>query len=270
MKLALSQIAWAPQDQPAVFSLLRESGFSAVEVAPGRVAGPDPYERPAEAAVFAASLAEEHGLAVCSLQGIWWGLVGSLFGAGRPDIAAATRGAIRFAKATGAANVVIGGPKQRVMPSAEELAERGSSPREMEAVAAALFHEWGEYAVLHGTCIGLEALPPTLETNFMNATEDAFTMASRADSPGCRVNLDLATLLANEEPFDILRGRMDQVNHIHICEPGGGPLAAWDRHEKMAALLREEGYGGYVSLEMGEQPLSILQEQLPRFAGVYG
>lgn len=270
MKLAASQFSWSPFEQPEVYSVLKEYGFSAVEAAPSRVAGPDAYERPAEAAVFAASLAQEYGLAVCSLTGIWRGLIGSIFGAGRGDISEATQGAVRFAKATGAANLVIGGPMQRVMPTEEELAQKGSSVREMEEMAAALFHEWGEYAALHDTCIGLEALPPAFGTNFINATEDAFTMASRADSPGCKVNLDIATLLANGEPFDILRGRVEQINHVHVCEPGNGPLTDWEKHEELAALLREEGYAGFVSLEMSEQPLAVLREMAPRFAEVYG
>lgn len=270
MKPAISQMAWEPFAQPEALALLQELGFAGLEVMPGHVAGPNPYESLAEAGVFAAAQRENHGLSICSLQGIWWGVLGSLFGEGKDDLTEATKGAIRFAQATGAGNIVIGGPGQRVMPSPQVLEARGSSVRKAEEDVAALFHEWGEYAALHGTCIGLEALPPSFETNFLNVTEDAFTFASRADSPGCKVTLDWGTLLANGESPELLRGRVDMVSHVHVSEPGQGPLSRWEEHEKLAAVLREEGYRGYVSIEMKSQPLEVLRRVAATFMEVFG
>lgn len=263
MKLAASQIAWAPPDERGALAILKENGFAGLEVAPARVTGPEPYESPAEAAVFAAAVAEEYGLAVCSLQGLWWGLLGSIFGAGREDISQATRGAIRFAKATGAGNLVIGGPAQRVIPAEMDRAEA-------EEGAVNLFREWAGYAALHDCRLGLEALPTSFPTNFINATEDAFTIASRVDSPGCGVNLDTATMLVGGEAPDILRGRVDAISHVHVSEPDGRALSRWDWHAQLAAVLREEGYTGYVSIEMGQQPLEALKAVAARFAGVFG
>lgn len=270
MKAAVSQMAWEPSDEPAALALLQELGFAGIEVWPGRVAGPSPYENLAEAGVFAAAQRENYSLSVCSLQGVWWGVLGSIFGEGKDDLTQATKGAIRFAQAAGAGNVVIGGPGQRVMPPPQELEKRGSSVQKAVEEVAVLFHEWGEYAALHGTCIGLEALPPSFETNFMNATEDAFTFASRADSPGCKVNLDWGTLLANGEPPELLRGRVDMVSHVHVSEPGLGPLSRWEEHKGLAAVLREEGYRGYVSIEMKAQPLDELRRVAATFMEVFG
>ena len=52
---------------------------------------------------------------------------------------------------------------------------------------------------------------------------------------------------------DILRGRIDLINHVHISEPGLKPVRKRKMHEQIAGLLKAEGYQKAVSIEMGRQ-----------------
>ncbi|MDL2253355.1 sugar phosphate isomerase/epimerase [Ruminococcaceae bacterium OttesenSCG-928-I18] len=258
MKLAASHIAWnAGQDEQA-FSLLREYGFSGLEIAPTRVAGPMPYERLAEAAVFAGRMADGYGLRVCSMQSIWYGQLGSLFGAEREELLEYTKAAIRFARAAGIPNLVFGCPKNRILPK---------GGREEEAVG--FFRQVGEYAAEQGTCFALEANPALYGTNFMNHTADALAMARRVDSRGCKVNLDFGAIVANGEDLGALQGRIGEINHVHISEPNLVAIEERPEHRYLAEMLREEKYEGYVSLEMREQPLEVVKKSLAWLAEVF-
>lgn len=258
MKLAASHIGWAPGDDEAALALLQKYGFAGLEVAPTRVAGPDPYEKPAEAAVFAGTMQEGYGLTICSLQSIWFGQAGNMFGAEREDLLDYSKGAIRFAKAAGAGNLVFGSPKNRVLPA-------GKSPDD----ALPFFKELGDYAAAHGTCLALEANAAAYGTNFMNHTDEALAMAEKVGSPGCRVNFDFGTLLLNGEDVAVLHGQVHRVNHVHISEPYLAMLEKRPQHRALAALLRAEGYVGYVSIEMKERPLDEVEQALAWVAEVF-
>ncbi len=258
MKLAASHIAWNPAEEAAALKLLQETGFTGLEIAPGRVAGQTPYQNPEALQAYAVRAKEEYGLSLCSMQSIWYGQQGSMFGPERPFLLEYTKAAIRFAKAGGIANLVFGCPKNRNLPA-------GVKPAEALPFFAAL----GEYAAAQGACLALEANPALYGTNFMNRTEDALAMAKQVGSAGCRVNLDFGTLVANGEAPEMLRGQIGAINHVHISEPNLLPIERRAEHRALATLLREEGYSGYVSVEMREAPLSVLQGVLTYISEVF-
>jgi sugar phosphate isomerase/epimerase len=259
MRLAASQIAWEPGAETAALALLAGYGYVGLEIAPTRVAGQCPYDRPAAAADYARAVRERHGLAVCSMQSIWFGQSGSLFGPERQALLAYTLKAIGFAKAAGCGNLVFGCPKNRVLPE-------DASPDE----AVPFFAELGAAAAAAGAVVALEANPPMYGTNFINTTPQALAMARRVASPGFKVNLDVGTLIANGEGTAELAGQVYALSHVHVSEPG---LAAPEKrplHRELAALLRHEGYAGYVSIEMKAAKPGELERALEYVAGVFG
>lgn len=258
MRLAMSQIAWEPEQETEALGILREFGFAGLEIAPPRVAGPAPYEQPQKAAAYAAWAKKEYGLALCSMQSIWYGQQGSMFGPERPALLAYTKKAIEFANAGGIGNLVFGNPKARILP-------KGRSEEE----AIPFFKEIGDYAAQHGAVVALEANPPLYGTNFMNRTADALAMAKRVDSPGCRVNLDFGTIVENGEDVAALAGQVPWLHHVHISEPNLGMIEARAQHRQLAELLRAEGYEGYVSVEMKAQPLREVRRAAAYVAEVF-
>ncbi len=258
MKLAASQIAWQPGEEAEALTLLRRCGYTGLEMAPPRVAGNAPYEHPGRAAEFAARLKAEHGLCLCSMQSIWYGQGGSMFGAGREALLAYTGAALRFAAAAGCPNLVFGCPKNRVLPE-------GKSPKD----ALPFFRAIAEEAGRQGCVIALEANPPIYGTNFINTTAEALDMLRQVARPAFMLNLDFGAIVENDESVEALEGQVSAIHHVHISEPGLAPIVPHRRHRKLAALLRREGYAGWVSVEMKAAPPEKLAEALGYVAEVF-
>lgn len=239
MKLAVSQIAWQPPQEGQALALLAAQGFAGLEIAPPRLAGASPYLQPGKAAAFAKQLKARHGLHICSMQSIWYGQSGSMFGRQAQQLLEYTKAAILFAKAAGCKNLVFGCPKNRCLPA-------GKSPDD----ALDFFRQLGNFAQLHGRVLALEACPAIYGTNFMNTTAQALEMLAKVNNPGVMLNLDYGAILANGEDVEMLRGQVKYISHVHISQPGLAPIQPHKGHVALAALLRQEGYGGYVSIEM--------------------
>lgn len=258
MKLAASQIGWAPGDEREALLMLEELGFTGLEIAPTRLVPSLPYNHPEACAAFAEQMRAEHGLTLCSLQSIWYGVSGNLFCEEREFLLHYTKQALRFAKAGGIGNLVFGCPRNRAKPEGAD-----------EELAVRFFREIAEEAAQNGAVLALEANPPEYNTNFMNATYEALDMARRVNSPGCRVNLDVGTMLINGEEVQALRGRVAEIHHVHVSEPGLAMIEERPLHGELAALLRQEGYAGWVSIEMREQPPKNLRRAAAYVAEVF-
>lgn len=258
MKLAVSCLGWAPQQETQALQILRKYGFSGVEIAPSRIAGPQPYQHPQKAAAYAQQLMAEYGFAVCSLQSLWYGIQGNLFGPAQQRLARYTCEAVAFAKAAGCENLVFGSPKNRVMPE-------GVQPQ----AALPFFEMVGNYAAANGVVLALEANHADYGTNFMNTTPQAFAMASMANNKGIAVNLDVGAMLMNDEPLAVLQGQLGQVHHVHISEPQLAAIQPRPLHAQLAAMLKQAGYVHWVSIEMQQQPLPVLESCCAYIAEVF-
>lgn len=257
MKLAVSNIGFAAADDAAAFALLRRYGFAGLEAAPTRLVGDQPYRQCARAAEKAAWLKAEYGLAIPSLQSIWYGQAGNIFvpqDAAR--LAAYTRRAVEFAAAVGCPSLVFGCPRQRFVPA-------GARPED----AMGFFADISAYARAKGVRIALEANPSGYGTNFCNTSAEAAAYARQV--PGLAVNYDLGTLLTNGERLDVLADNLELVSHIHLSEPELAPIQRRGIHRELAALLNARGYRGFVSIEMKTQPLAALEPILSYVAEVF-
>ncbi len=257
MKLAVSNIGFAEAEDAAAWALLRRYGFTGLEAAPTRLVGARPYQKLPQAARKAAFLREAYGLAIPSLQSIWYGQAGNIFvPADAARLAAYTRRAVDFAAAVGCPSLVFGCPRQRFVPADAAPAD-----------AMGFFAEISAYARAKGVHIALEANPPVYGTNFCNTSAEAFRYARQV--PGLAVNYDVGTLLTNGEQLDTLAGSLDLVSHIHLSEPELAPIRRRDVHRELAALLRQRNYAGFVSIEMKTQPLAVLEPILSYVAEVF-
>ncbi len=243
-RLAISNIAWDAKADEAMYALLKRAGYTGLEIAPTRLFPERPYECCGQMEREARRLKEEYGLAVVSMQSIWYGRTERLFGSGqeRDILLGYTRQAIDFAASAGCKNLVFGSPKNRIR-------QGGAREEEVEA----FFREAGEYASERGTCLAMEANPKIYGTDYINRTEEAFELAKRVGSAGFRVNLELGTVIENGERIEDLEKEMNWVNHIHISEPHLAAIAHRSLHKELADMLRQVAYPGYVSIEMGRQ-----------------
>ena len=256
MRLAISNIGFAPGDDETVYAEMSRCGFSGLEAAPTRLAA-RPCRAPAPGAKVAAALRARYGFFIPSMQSIWYGLQGNIF---VPEDAARlaryTARIVDFAAAAGCPSLVFGCPRQRYIP-------RGMCADD----ALGFFARISAYARLHGVSIALEANPPVYGTNFCNVSSEAFAFARKV--PGLAVNYDLGTLLTNGESLDTLFENLEQVSHIHLSEPELAPIRPRPVHRELARRLREAGYTGFVSVEMKTQPVETVRRVLEYTAEVF-
>lgn len=247
MKLAISNIAWAKEYDAQMYAGLQKMGFTGLEIAPTRIWDMPPYEKKEEAALWAAGLKEQYGLSIVSLQSIWYRRSENLFdsSAERETLLAYTKEAIDFAQAVASGNLVFGCPRNRNRNADCPLTEEMCM-----SVAEGFLKELGEYAKEHKTVLAIEPNPPIYHTNFINDTASAFALVEQVGSEGCKVNVDLGTILQNGETLTQLADHIELVNHVHISEPGIAKIEKRQLHKELAHVLTAAGYAGYVSIEM--------------------
>ena len=119
-------------------------------------------------------------------------------------------------------------------------------------IAIDFFRELGEYAKEKGTVIGMEANPTIYNTNFINDTKAAFEFVKEIKSDGFLLNLDVGTMIQNEENVSELIGNVKLINHVHISEPGLKQIEKRNIHKEIKDILVDEEYKGFVSVEMAK------------------
>lgn len=254
MKLSISNIGWAKENDTSVYNLMKKYGFHGLEIAPTRIFTELPYDKKEEAEEWSLDIKNEYGLSVSSMQSIWFGRQEKIFGCDeeRNALLEYTKKAIDFAANIGCENLVFGCPRNRNLPDDAD-----------ESVAVVFFKELGDYAYSKGTVIGMEANPPIYNTNFINDTMSALNLIEKVNSMGFRLNLDLGTIIQNDEDVRELIGKVPLINHVHISEPGLKPIEERSIHIELKTLLEKEGYNRFISIEMGKvDDIGILEEKM--------
>jgi len=67
------------------------------------------------------------------------------------------------------------------------------------------------------------------------------------------VNIDLGTIIQNNENIDQVIDDIDLVNHIHISEPNLEIIKNRKLHKDLSRKLKNNNYDKYVSIEMKMQ-----------------
>lgn len=264
MKLSISNIAWLNEEDEKVYDLMKQHGFTGLEVAPTRLIEKQPYEHKEMAREIAEILKQEYGFNISSMQSILFGRNERLFGSDveRKELMICLKKAVDFAEFIGCGNLVFGSPKNRIIENTSDY-----------SAAVAFFREISEYAVQHGAVISIEANPPIYETNFINRTEEAVKLVRDVNCKGCRINLDFGTILENGEDVETTASILQLVNHIHISEPYLAVIQKRQEHRTLAEILKRRGYDRFVSIEMKrseQNNLKIIEETICYIVDVFG
>lgn len=242
MKLSISNIAWDAAYDLQMYDFMAEMEFSGIEIAPTRFFPESPYEHWQEAKKLSDKLRTEYGLVVSSMQSIWYGRQERIFGEkkDRKILFEYTRKAVFFAEHIGCKNLVFGCPKNR------------NRTLNVDAqIGQEFLAQIADLALQHHTVIGMEANPVLYHTNYITRTMEALELVRRIQSEGFQLNLDLGTMIYNREDLNILRDQVDLIHHVHISEPELKIVQKRKMHEELAQILHDEGYQGFVSIEMG-------------------
>ncbi len=257
VKISISQIGWNPDEDAAAYAILRRHGVDSLEVAPTR-AFPGRLDQLSDEEVrrFKDSLG---GLQPVAMQALLFGKPELLlFGseAARKELMGYLKKVVDLAAALGVGPMVFGSPKNR---------SRGSvSMEEAMRIAVPFFHELGTYAASRSTVFGMEANPPAYACDFLTNITEVAGFVRSVDSPGCRVHWDTgAVVLNDEDALKLLPDLAPVLCHYHISQPFLESFGeCFYPHKESAAILRDHGYTGVLSVEMKRQPdaMTALEE----------
>jgi sugar phosphate isomerase/epimerase len=246
MLLAISNIAWEPEEDAAAGAALLAAGVSALEIAPTKIwrAPLEATER--EVRAYGAALAGR-GFTPVALQAL-------LFG--HPELTifenAHTRahteeylaGMLQLAAWLGARVLVFGSPKNR--------RRNGLPLEEAVAIACGFFRRLGDRAAALGVQLAIEPNPAEYGCDFIRTLSEGAELVRLVGSPGFRLHADASAMILNgEEASAALAGSFDCLAHFHISDPFlGVPGPHAREHRSFARELRALGYPGYASIEM--------------------
>ena len=245
MKLSISNIAWGKEDDEEMYKYISNAKFDAIEIAPTRIIEKNPYSHLKQAKQFAQELKEKYNLNISSMQSIWYGKNEKIFNSAeeRKELINYTKKAIDFAEVINCNNLVFGCPKNRVINDFNKDYE----------ISIDFFEEIGEYAKNKKIKFSIEPNPSIYNTNFITETTEAFDIVKKINSSGIAVNLDIGTMIQNNETIDILKDNVNYINHVHISEPNLEFIKHRNIHSDIINLLKNNNYSGYVSIEMKNQ-----------------
>lgn len=256
MKLAVSNIAWAPKHRDHAYAMLQAHGIRGLEIAPGLFlnGARDAFEPTPEECEAALAPMRAAGLELVSMQSLLFGVEGAaLFGehSERERFERAMLRAIRLAGRLGIPNLVFGSPSQRVIP-------KSMSREEAESIAAEVFRRLGDAAVAEGTVVGMEFNPKVYGTNFMNHAKETAAFVARVNHPAIQIILDVGAMHLNGD-FETLpsfvAAHTGKISHVHFSEPYLAPAPA-DSNQALQVLRATSavGYRRWYSIEMKAVP----------------
>ncbi len=281
MKLAASNIAWAPEDRRAAYGLLRRHGVRGLEIAPGLLfdGEADPLDPPEHRVKAVCAELEDAGLSLVSMQSLLFGTQGAALFGTRDERAALQHRigwAIHLAGRLGIPNLVFGSPGYRVIPATMDRDRAWHQ-------AAEIFRCLGDEAAAAQTVFSIEAVAPAHGTNFLNTTEEALAFVELAAHPAVTLTFDTGALYsagAREAPESLvsgvpvsgtlMSGALPLTSHVHLSEPDLAPAPAdTEQAATILSTLNRSDYDGWVSLEMRAvqgRALGSLEEALGRFS----
>ena len=268
MKQSVSNIAWSPGERFDAYALLANHNVDGLEIAPG-LAFPDlnrPFDATdADVRDFLRSI-QKHELVLTSMQSLLFGTSGAaLFGDGmaRARFREGIEAAIRLAGRLRIPNLVLGSPKNRLIPEDMESAEA-------REIWLDMFCRLGDEAARVGTVVALEANPTEYGTNFLTTVAQTIDAVKACAHPAVTLNLDLGALLLTGEIdrlYELGEQEIGLISHVHISSPHLKPIGP--SHKGIAEMLGlADRAGVWPSVEM-TGGLVALEETLNFLGGFY-
>lgn len=245
LRLAASNIAWEPAEDDAVAAILRARGFTGVEIAPTK-RWPAPLDATKQEIAAYRAEWEQRGLKIVAMQALLFGRPDlQLFGSNtiRRALAEYLDAIIELGHGLGATALVFGSPKNR---------HRGELPLdEALEIATGFFADLGARAAARDIVICIEPNPPEYGCDFITTTHEAVELCRRIDSPGVRVNGDVAAMsMAGEDVARMVQDSWRWFAHVHASEPSLAAVSDTQLQAAAGEALRASGYEGWVSIEM--------------------
>jgi sugar phosphate isomerase/epimerase len=247
MKLAVSNIAWTNEEEPAVAQLLKELDVQYVEIAPTKK-WTEPSDTTAEDVESYRAFWAEYGIEIVAFQSMLFNRPElKLFGDEglRQQTLTYLQDYIVLASQFGAQVLVFGSPKNRT---------KGNMPNdETQTIAKAFFKELGVTAEDQGTNFCIEPNPAEYGCDFITEARQGIDLVRAVDTEGFGLHLDIASMtLAGDDVSASIKEAGNLLKHFHISAPFLGQVEDLEDIDYRAAAqaLADIGYERFVSIEM--------------------
>jgi sugar phosphate isomerase/epimerase len=252
MKFAICNEMFGDRPFAEVFSIVRELGYTGVEIAPFTLApGTEPFDLrrvPAERIVEVRTMAEDAGLKVVGLHWLLAKAEGYYLTSSDPTVRRRTADYLRtlaeLCADLGGTIMVLGSPKQRnLLP--------GVSYDDAESYATEVLHAAVPAFAQFGVTLALEPLGPA-EGDFLLNAKAGIRLAQMVESPHCKLHLDVKAMASERKPIaDIICDSREWLVHFHANDPNLlGPGMGEVDFRPIFAALNEIDYNGWVSVEV--------------------
>jgi sugar phosphate isomerase/epimerase len=251
-RLALSNLAWLPENDSEILPKLADLGVRGIEVAPTRL-GDWSALTPAILAAYRNRLAD-CGLTISSLQALMFGVEGAQligtateFDVFRNHIARV----LEIGQALGAEVAVFGSPRNRLLNGQSSSVAQQLAIERLALLAPAFSDA--------GMVLGIEPVPAYYGGEFLSRADDVAALVVQVDAAAIRLHLDTGCVHLGGDDIGAMVTRHHAVlAHFHIAEPDlAGFSAPVTDHAGAAASLLATGYDRWISIEMKPQPPQV-------------
>ncbi len=252
MKLAISNIAWPADRLEDALAIMQQYGARGLEIAPGLAffKEDNPFVPTDQSIIDFSRRLSQYDVRPVSMQSLLFGVEGALLFGNEEEQQRFKTGlmaAIQLAERVGIPNLVMGCPRNRIIPSSLDHAA---------AIANAIdvFYELGDHASKSGVKLALEPNPAEYGTNFLNTLLQTVEFAEQVDHEAVTVNFDIGALYMTGEIDDadpLLDKAAGRISHVHISEPNLEPAPKnAEQLSSIATKIAERNYQDWYSIEM--------------------
>lgn len=247
MELAVSSIAWHPEEEVSVAEKLQSLGVKNIELAPTKI-WEDPTKATDEQIEEVVSWWKSYDIAVVAFQSMLFSRPDlKLFESeeNRRECAQYLKDFVVLAGRMGAKKMVFGSPKNR---------QRGNMSYEQAfGIAKDFFSEIAATAEENNVVFCIEPNAPQYNCDFVTTAQEGAELVRAVDRPSFGLHLDTAcmTLAGDDLPMSIQQNQ-DILQHFHISSPMLEQVESRDdvNHEGANNELKSISYNKIVSIEM--------------------
>ena len=245
MNLSFSNIAWTSEEDEAIYKLLNSFGIKYIDIAPGRNFNNPLKPLKQELNHLKRSL-EEFDLKIGGMQSLVFGRNDlEIFGEKnkRIEFIEYLKKVFDLGNKIGASSAIFGSPKNRIVGDMDKT--------HAKEIAIEFFSTLSNYAMQANITICLEPNPTIYGGDFITNTKEAFELVSLVNHEYFKINLDLGTIIANDEEIKISKAKIDEIGHVHISEPYLKPIES-DLYKTLITELNKMHYENIIAIEMAK------------------
>ena len=239
MNYSISNLSWNFEDSEA-YKILKNNSISLLEISLTRQFESWHNIDSKKIINFKNKISNEHGLAVCSLQSIFYKKRINIFD-NNYEVLEHFKKIINFADLLQCKYLVFGSPSIRKT--------RGKSMSECDDIFLSLFEKIAE--INPEITIGIETNPPCYGNEYLTTHRECANILNKLAKNNVCFHLDTSCVfLGGEDIFDIYNREKNVLKHIHISAPNLGLVTEEQKNKLFLNYISNKNNNNNVTLSI--------------------